>query len=98
MTDQTTHDQLITAGLSEHAIARKIIQQVIKDLGKGSEGDFLSAEKYVNSTTFIIHLGSSGYPLELRDTLKELVLLSKAERRFVYPNILVILSDIPRTG
>jgi hypothetical protein len=91
----TAHDKLRIMGLSERAIARKIIHQVINDFDEHNESHFLSAKQYVYSETFSEHLESSGYPIILRDTLKEMLLLSKPERQILCQEILTILSQIP---
>lgn len=64
----------------ERNIAKAVIKNVIKDLGTGDYIDNMSAKRYIRSPAFTRDLAAAGYPDELRDSLKNLVLLSKAQR------------------
>ena len=63
-------------------LSRAVILRAIKDLGVGNATDYKSAAMYVNGATFSVDCENAGYPSELRDSLKEMVLLSEAERIF----------------
>lgn len=61
----------------------KVIKQAIKDLVCGRDTDRKAASKYLNSNAFISHCGIAGYPAGLRDTLNEMLLLSRPQQKVV---------------
>ena len=73
-------------------ISKAIIRQIIKDLGMDNRA-FYWASKYIESERFSVLLVNSKYPPELLDSLKELVLLSKAQRKISSRQILAELSE-----
>lgn len=72
-------------------MARYIIKQAIKDIASRESRHIRSAQRYVRSRAFMNHLGLAGYPVELRDTLLEMVLVSKPQRRYMRREILRVL-------
>lgn len=72
-------------------ISRAVIRSAIKDLGTGDVTHYKSAVSYVEGATFPVDCENAGYPSELRDSLKEMVLLSEAERIFLYREITALL-------
>ena len=61
----------------------KVIQQAIKDLVCNHINDREAATKYLNSKVFISHCDIAGYPVGLRDTLNEMLLLSRPQQKVV---------------
>ena len=61
----------------------KVIKQAIKDLVCNHSADREAAAKYLNSKVFISHCDIAGYPAGLRDTLSEMLLLSRPQQRVV---------------
>ena len=76
----------------EPRLSRAIIRQIIKDLGMDSY-EFDLAGWFIESERFSVLLANSKYPPELLDSLKELVLLSKAQRKISSRQILAELSE-----
>ena len=60
-----------------------MIQQAIKDLVCNHINDREAATKYLNSKVFISHCDIAGYPAGLRDTLNEMLLLSRPQQKVV---------------
>lgn len=61
----------------------KVINQAIKDLVCNHESDRQAAAKYLNSNAFIDHCDTAGYPVGLRDTLNEMLSLSRPQQKVV---------------
>ena len=78
---------------SARKLACYIIHQAIKDIAAGDEKEFISAKIYIDSAMFIDDCRTSGYPLELLDTLQELMLVSTTERKFLLHRILALLTE-----
>ena len=74
-------------------IARQVIRQAITDLCGDDPFERESASEYVFSKTFRLDCTDAGYPEVLFDTLKELMILSGIERKFLRRKILGMLSD-----
>ena len=72
---------------------RGIIRQTIKDLASNNLTDYRSAAYYVNSAMFAVDADCAGYPAELRDSLKEMVLLSQAQRLYLSRKIIKLLDQ-----
>lgn len=75
----------------EIALSRAVIRHAIKDLGGADPVHFSIAKKYLESERFSLHRENAGYPPELLDSLKDLVLLSKVQRKFVSNQLLRML-------
>ena len=75
------------------ALSRAVIRRVIKDLAGPDTIDYKSAVSYVEGAKITADLERAGYPNELRDSLKELVLLSQAERVFLCREITELLDE-----
>ena len=76
---------------SERTIARRVIRQTIKDLSGRDYANRTSAKRYVRSEVFVKDCHSAGYPPELLDALKEMVLLSAAERIYLSRRIISMM-------
>ena len=61
----------------------KVIGQAIKDLVCNHDSDRKAAVKYLKSNAFMNHCDMAGYPAELRDTLNEMLFLSRPQQRLV---------------
>lgn len=91
-----TIDKLITNRATRRAekkLARVIIRQTIKDLAGGDYTNRMTARRYIRTAIFSSDCEKAGYPPELLDTLKGMVLLSKAERHFTSRQVLKLLHD-----
>jgi hypothetical protein len=89
-------DKLVIAEATrrtEKRLARVVIRQTIKDLGGGDYPSLITARRYIRSATFSMDRENAGYPPELLDTLKGMVLLSRAERNFLSRQILKMLHE-----
>ena len=62
---------------------KKVIGQAIKDLVCNHDVDRKVAVKYLKSNAFMNHCNMAGYPAELRETLNEMLLLSRPQQRLV---------------
>ena len=78
---------------SEVRLARLVIRQTIKDLGNGDYASTITAKRYIRSEVFSVDRINAGYPPELLDTLKGMVLLSKPERKYLSQKILKFLHE-----
>jgi len=74
-------------------LPRAVIRSAVKDLGSSDVTAYKSALKYLNSAIFSVDCENAGYPTELRDSLKEMVLLSQTQRIFLSQNVLRILKE-----
>ena len=86
-------DSSETTTAAQKRVARKIILQAIKDLNSGDERHRLSAQYYIAQELFEQDCTRSGYPPELRDTLRDSVLSSSAQRFYLFREILVLLRE-----
>jgi hypothetical protein len=75
----------------ECLLSRAVIRRAIKDLAGSDLVDYKSAAAYVDGAIFSVDCENAGYPLGLRDSLKEMVLLSEAERIFCHREITKLL-------
>jgi hypothetical protein len=78
-----------------HRLVKKIIRQAFKDVTIGDERHFDDASRYINSPLLAEHIRKVGYPAELRDTLRELVLFSRSERKHLYIPMMRLLGQLP---
>jgi hypothetical protein len=76
------------------ALSRAVIRRAIKDLAGDVVADYMSAATYVNGATFSVDCENAGYPAELLDSLKAMVLLSRAERLFCQREITTLLDKV----
>ena len=72
-------------------LCRRIIGQTIHDLGKGQGKDFEQAVEYINDDLFLQHQINAEYPDELRDCLREMVVVSEVERKYISRSVLALL-------
>jgi len=70
-----------------------VIQQAIKDLVCNHINDREAATKYLNSKVFISHCDIAGYPAGLRDTLNEILSLSRPQQKAVMPLVMERLAQ-----
>ena len=75
----------------ETILSQAVIRHAIKDLGGADPVQFSIAKKYIESERFSLHVEKTSYPPELLDSLKDLVLLSKVQRKFIANQLLRIL-------
>jgi hypothetical protein len=75
----------------EKKLTREVIRRSIRDLGGVDASHCATARIYILGDMFLKDCEISGYPPELVDTLKEMVVLSGAERRYLSREILEIL-------
>lgn len=76
-------------------LARAIILQSIRDLGRGDTDRVSEIKEYLFSPVFDYDLQVSGYPFELRDTLLEAVVVSGVERFVICRNTINLLEPMP---
>jgi len=77
--------------IDDTRLCQGVIRQAVKDLVKGDLTDYKSAVNYVRSAIFSVDCEKAGYPEVLRDSIKQMVLISKAQRRIYYRNITKIM-------
>jgi hypothetical protein len=75
----------------ECALSRAVIRRAIKDIAGDVVADYMSAATYVNGAIFSVDCENAGYPVELLESLKGMVLLSRAERIFCQREITALL-------
>jgi len=75
-------------------LSRKIIHQTINDLTQGAGTDYDSAKTYIESQLFETHRKVAGYPEELLECLRELVITSGARRVILSKEVKVLLKKI----
>lgn len=75
----------------ENGLYRGIVRQTIRDLASNDLTLYKSAVDYIGSATFSSDCEKAGYPPELRDSLKEMVLRSQAQRTILCREIIQIL-------
>jgi len=74
-------------------IARRIIRLAIRDLKKGR---LEVVKPYLESKAFALHLGLSGYPQELHDTLADAVVCSEVHRLKTCEEIERLLNQVEK--
>ena len=72
-------------------LSRNIIRQKIKDLISDEYELIVDAHDYIDGDLFLLHMRCAEYPDELRDTLSDLVLRSKAAQKILGREILDLL-------
>jgi hypothetical protein len=81
-------------GFTDEKIARKIVEQAIRDLTMdGSK--FHASARYVFSEDFERHRQIAGYPDELIEALKALMLLSENARKVAASEVVKLLKKYP---
>ena len=82
-----------SSGINMQLLAQRIIRQAIQDLIDPRHTKRCSAHTYIGSELFELHRDLAQYPIELRDTLADLVLRSKAAQKILSTEILDLLAD-----
>ena len=87
-TSETTMSEALTR------ISRKVIRQAISELSSPDTEMREHAKSYINSDQFLTHQQRAGYPDELHDSLKYLMLRSRAERYFLGKEVVALLKEV----
>ena len=94
--NQTTNKSTAESGKPDamlRSLSKAIIVRAIRDMCKADGAVFSAAKNYIYSDDLPKHIASAGFPNELLDTLKNAVLLSKAQRVAVAREAIQILLD-----
>lgn len=75
----------------EQKVFRRVIKQAINDLASDCALHRRSAEDYLRSDRFAVDCETAGYPKGLRDTLDEMLLLTKLEQKVIRKQLFEML-------